>query len=62
MIDFGEAKFILGVDIVRNMEVGTKSLSQEHYTKEILKKYGMLDSTPCKVLMAPIHYRDGGVA
>jgi hypothetical protein len=44
--DFGEAKFILGMDIVRNREAGTINLSQELYAKEILEKYGMLDNTP----------------
>jgi hypothetical protein len=43
---FGEAKFIHGMDIVRNKEAWTTSLSQEQYTKEILEKYGMLDITP----------------
>jgi hypothetical protein len=62
MTDFGEAKFILGMDIIRNREAGTISLSHEQYTKEILETYGMLDSTPSKVPMAPTHYRDGEVA
>jgi hypothetical protein len=62
MIDFGEAKFILGMDIVKNMEAGTISLSQEQCTTEILEKYGMLDSAPSKIPMAPMHYRDGEVA
>jgi hypothetical protein len=50
------------MDIVRNIEACTICLSHEQYTKEILKKYGMLDSTPSKVPMAPTHYRDGEVA
>jgi hypothetical protein len=62
MTDFGDAKFILGLDIIMNIEAGTISLSHEQYTKEILDKYGMLDSTPSKVPMAPTHYRDGEVA
>jgi hypothetical protein len=62
MTNFGDAKFILGMEIIRNKEAGTISLSQEQYTKEILEKYGMLDSTPSKVPMAPTHYRDGEVA
>jgi hypothetical protein len=62
MTDFGEARFILGMDIVKNREAGTINLSQEQYTKEILEKYGMLDSAPSKVPMAPTHYRDGEVA
>jgi hypothetical protein len=62
MKDFGEAKFILGMDIVINREAGTVSLSKEQYTKEILKKYGMLDNTPSKVPMASTHNRGGEVA
>ena len=58
MTDFGEAKFILGMDIIMNREAGTITLSKEQYTKEILEKYGMLDIMPCKVPMAPTHYRD----
>jgi hypothetical protein len=60
--DFGEAKFILGMDRVRNKEAGTISLSQEQYTKEILERYGRLGITPSKVPMAPTQYRDGEVA
>jgi hypothetical protein len=50
------------MDIVKNREVGTISLSHEQYTKEIFEKYGMLDNTPSKVPMAPTHYQDGEVA
>jgi hypothetical protein len=32
------------------------------YTKEILEKYGMLDTTPSKLPMALTHYRDGEFA
>jgi hypothetical protein len=59
MTNFGEAKFILGMDIVRNKEAWTICLSHEQYSKEILEKYGMLDNTPSTVPMAPTHYRDG---
>jgi hypothetical protein len=62
MTDFGEAKLIPGMDIVRNKEVGTISLSQEQYTKQILEKYDMLNNTPSKVPMAPTRYGDGEVA
>jgi hypothetical protein len=51
MADFGDAKFILGMDIIKNIEAGTISPSHDQYTKEILEKYGMLDSTPSKVPM-----------
>jgi hypothetical protein len=62
MTTFGEAKFILGMDIVRNTEAWTVNVSQEQYTKDILEKYGMLNITPSKMPMAPMHYRDGEVA
>jgi hypothetical protein len=62
MTNFGEAKFILGMDIVRNTEAWTVNLSQEQYTKDILEKYGMLNIAPSKMPMAPMHYRDGEVA
>jgi hypothetical protein len=63
MMDFGEAKLILGMDIVRNISTRIISLYREQYTTEqILEKYGMLDNTPSKVPMAPTHYREGEVA
>jgi hypothetical protein len=52
MTDFGEAKLILGMDMVKNNEARTITLSQEQYTKVILEKYGKLDSTPSKAPMA----------
>jgi hypothetical protein len=55
-------KFILGIDVVRNTEASTISLSQERYTKKIFEKYDMLDGTPIKVPMASTHCRDGEVA
>jgi hypothetical protein len=50
------------MDIARNRKAWTISLSQEHYTMEILEKLNMLDSTPSKVPMAPTYYRVGEVA
>jgi hypothetical protein len=61
MTDFGEAKFILGMNIAGNRKARTISLFHEYSTKEILEKYGMLDSTPSKVPMALTHNRDGEV-
>jgi hypothetical protein len=61
--DFGEAKFILGIDIIGNKVAVTVSLSQEQYTKALLlEKYGTPDNTPSKLLTAPVHYRDGEAA
>jgi hypothetical protein len=41
MIDFGEANFILGMDIVRSKEAWTINLSHEQYTKENMEKSSM---------------------
>jgi hypothetical protein len=63
MTDFGEAKFILGIDIVGSIEARTVSHSHEQYTNGILEKYGMMGNTPSKVPMAATHYiMDGEVA
>eukprot|EP00903_Cladosiphon_okamuranus_P021851 g20088.t1 len=42
-VDLGEAKFILGMAIQRNLEAGTILLTQEAYTKAVLAKFGMAD-------------------
>ena len=36
MKDFGEAKKILGVELVRNIKNGTLVLSQHRYIKKVL--------------------------
>jgi hypothetical protein len=59
MKNFGEAKIILGMDIMKKREAGTDSLSHD---KEILEKYGVSDNTPFKVPMVSMYYRDGEVA
>jgi hypothetical protein len=62
MTNFVEVKFFLEMDIVRTTEVGSISLAHKQYNKETPEKYGMLESTPSKVPIAPSHYRDGEVA
>jgi hypothetical protein len=62
MTYLGEAKFILGMDFVRNRDAWTISISHGQYTKEIIEKYVMLDNTPSKVPMASTHYGNGEVA
>ena len=42
-VDLGEAKFILGMAIQRNLEAGTILLTQEAYTKAVLAKFGIAD-------------------
>jgi hypothetical protein len=55
-IGFGEAKFILGVDIVGNKEAGTINLYHKHDTKNTMENCGMLDITLSKVPKLPTLY------
>jgi hypothetical protein len=59
---FGEAMFILGMDIAMNMVADNVNVFHEQDTKELMEKFGMPGITPCKVPMAPTPYRDGEVA
>eukprot|EP00873_Tetraselmis_striata_P018760 jgi/Tetstr1/439024/TSEL_027516.t1 len=58
MTDFGEAAFVLGMDLTRCWASGTIRLSQEQYTLELLEKYGMQDCSPAKTPMGSGHYKD----
>eukprot|EP00873_Tetraselmis_striata_P027582 jgi/Tetstr1/447846/TSEL_003763.t1 len=58
MTDFGEAAFVLGMDLTRCWASGTIRLSQEQYTLELLEKYGMQDCSPAKTPMGSGHYTD----
>eukprot|EP00873_Tetraselmis_striata_P028973 jgi/Tetstr1/449237/TSEL_036442.t1 len=60
MTDFGEAAFVLGMDLTRCWASGTIRLSQEQYTLEVLEKYGMQDCSPAKTPMGSGHYKDHG--
>lgn len=51
MKDFGQARRILGIDIVRNRRLGTLSLSQGSYSKRILDKFEM---SSCKSVSVPV--------
>ena len=41
MKDLGEAKFILGISIVRDRRTKTITIDQEHYIRDMLKEYGL---------------------
>ena len=41
MTDMGEASLVLGIEIKRNLELGTLIISQEDGTKSILERFGM---------------------
>ena len=43
-----DAKVLLGMGIHRNVHAGTNILSQETYSRTILRTYGMADSHPTK--------------
>eukprot|EP00873_Tetraselmis_striata_P002937 jgi/Tetstr1/423201/TSEL_001321.t1 len=58
MTDFGEAAFVLCMDLTRCWASGTIRLSQEQYTLELLEKYGMQDCSPAKTPMGSGHYKD----
>ena len=47
-MDLGDAKFLLGMGIHRNVHAGTIILSQETYARTILATYGMADARPTK--------------
>lgn len=48
MKDIGAAKFILGMEIIRNKTTGSISINQSRYIRQILEKFGMADSNPVK--------------
>lgn len=47
-VDLGDARFLLGMAIQRNVDAGTILLTQESYTKAVLSKFGMLEVHPTK--------------
>ena len=46
MKDFGEASFILGIEIHRNRSKGILGLSQKTYIEKILKKFSVHKCSP----------------
>ncbi|XP_055918402.1 uncharacterized protein LOC129950490 [Eupeodes corollae] len=46
MKDFGEAKFVLGMQITRDREKGKLWIDQHTYLKNILKRFNMEDCNP----------------
>ena len=47
-VDLGEARFLLGMAIQRNVGAGTIFLTREAYAKAVLDKFGMADGRPAK--------------
>eukprot|EP00873_Tetraselmis_striata_P017930 jgi/Tetstr1/438194/TSEL_026794.t1 len=58
MTHFGEAAFVLGMDLTRCSASGTIRLSQEQYTPELLEKYGMQDFSLAKTPMGSGHNKN----
>ena len=46
MTDMGDVSLVLGMQITRYREAGTLTISQEHYTKTILARFGMAGCNP----------------
>ena len=46
MKDLGEAHYVLGIQIERDRKARTLSISQREYVKNVVDRFGMLDSKP----------------
>ncbi|KAJ8463851.1 hypothetical protein ONZ45_g17438 [Pleurotus djamor] len=51
--DMGELKQIVSLEVTRDWDEGTITLSQSQYIKRVLERYGMEDSRPVKMPMDP---------
>ena len=47
-VDLGDAKFLLGLGIQRNVNAGTILRAQDAYAKAVLDKFRMADARPAK--------------
>ena len=56
MIDLGNARRILGMEIVRNKEDSTLFFSQKGYLEKVLKRFSMENSKPISIPLAG-HFR-----
>ena len=52
-VDVGEASFLLGMAIQRNVDAGTILLTQEAYAKAVLDNFGIADARPAKTPAEP---------
>lgn len=48
MKDIGEAKFVLGMQIIRDRKAGTISINQSQYIRQIIERFGMVDCNAVK--------------
>ena len=52
MKDLGEAHYVLGIQIQRDRQARTLSIGQHEYIKQVLDRFGMLDSKPVATPLA----------
>ena len=52
-VDLGDARFLLGMAIQRNVDAGTILLTQEAYAKAVLDNFGIADARPAKTPAEP---------
>ena len=46
MTDMGDVSLVLGMQVTRDRQQKTMTISQENYTRSILEKFGMADCKP----------------
>ena len=46
MTDMGDVSLVLGMQVTRDRQGKTLTISQENYTKSILERFGMADCKP----------------
>ena len=46
MTDMGDVSMVLGMQITRDREAKTLTISQDHYTKSVLARFGMGECNP----------------
>jgi hypothetical protein len=51
--DLGEPRKIIGIEIARDRDAGTITLSQRHYIETLLAKYGLTNAKPLATPMDP---------
>ena len=52
IVDLGEAKMFVGIEIQRDRHAGTLKISQRRYIKDILARFGMSDCKSCETPMS----------
>jgi Reverse transcriptase (RNA-dependent DNA polymerase) len=53
IMDLGEVKQIMGLELERDLEVATLKIKQSQYIKRVLQRFGMTDSHPVSTPLDP---------